>query len=72
MKVFEAEIVVNFQKCLVVAEAAEPWLRGFLAAEETDAAASDFLIDGGVSVFVVVLEGESVLVEGKWDQVVRG
>ena len=69
-EVFETEVVVELQECLLVHDSALERLGGFLAAKETDTAAFQFLVDRGVTLLVVVVVGETVFVEGKGDEVV--
>ena len=68
--VLEAEVVINLEECLVVAEAAGPRFGGGLRAEEADGAAADFFVGGGVAEFVVIAPGGGAFVEGERDEVI--
>ena len=71
-EVFETEIVVELEKCLLVGDTALEGFCCFFAAEEADATAFEFLVYGGVALLVVITVGEAVFVNGEWNEVIGG
>lgn len=71
-EIFQAEVVIELEKGLLVGEAAHERGCGFFISEEADGGAFEFLVGGGVTEFVVIFKSESLLVDGEGDEMVCG
>ena len=69
-EILKAEVLIDLEQRLVVADAAVPGLRGLAGSEEAQRAAFHFVVGRGVPQFPVGKEGHAALADGKGREVV--